>query len=859
MAAPSSPLSDSTPEPAHAPSDPIAVVPGPARPAPSSPPFARRLRLPAWLGALLLVAAVFLVYQPAWHGEAVFDDTDHLTPPELQSTEGLARIWTELGVVSQYYPVTHSLFWVQQRLWGDAMLGYHLSNLALHALATLLLLRFLRRLDLPGAWFAAAVFALHPVQVESVAWISEQKNTLSTVFYFAAALAWLRFDLTRRPSAYAALVVLFVLGLLSKAVVATLPAALLVLIWWWRGRVDWRRDLAPLLPLLVLGIASGVFTAWVERRFIGAEGADHALAPLERALLAGRVLWFYAGKLLWPAELVFIYPRWTLDAASVRQWFPAISSAALVAAFWIRRRSGRGPLAAALLFAGALVPVLGFLNVYPFVYSYVADHYVYLAAPVLFSAFSAGLVLALRRRGWQDHPAVPVAGFALLATLAALSWRQSRDYATAEALWRATVTRNPDSFVARANLSNLLLADGHVEESITHARRALELRPDFAEVHVNLGNALRAADKPDEARGHYEHAVKLRPDFAQAHYNLGALALARGDGKTAIAALSEAVRLSPDFIQARNTLANLLIELGRGAEALEHAQRVTAFRPDDADARRHLGNALVQSGRIDEGRAELEHALRLRPEFARAHHDLGYIAFQSGKADEADARFARAAELDPGFPTPNYFRATLRLQQGRPEEAIPYFERALAAVPSAPQTINDLGVALAQLGRGDEALARFRRAAELAPDFAAAHNNIGKIVQQQGHGPEAARHYRAALKLEPDNPETLANLAWVLATTPEDDTRNGVQAIYLAQRANQLAKGQDPYALRSLAAAFAENGRFAEAISATRAALRLAESTGDQSLAELLQAQLTLHQSNAPVREAPPASPSAPM
>ena len=823
--------------------------------APSTTPWWRQ----SWFLALLLVGVTFLAYQPAWHGEAVFDDTDHLTPPELQSAEGLARIWTELGVVSQYYPVTHSLFWAQQRLWGDAMLGYHLSNLALHALAALLLLRILRRLDLPGAWLAAAVFALHPVQVESVAWISEQKNTLSTVFYFAAALAWLRFDLTRRPAAYAALVVFFVLGLLSKAVVATLPAALLVLVWWWRGRIDRRRDLLPLLPLIVLGVASGVFTAWVERRFIGAEGADYAVPPLERALLAGRVLWFYAGKLLWPAELIFIYPRWTLDAAALRQWLPSLAALAVVYVFWIQRRRARGPLAAALLFTGALVPVLGFLDVYPFVYSYVADHYVYLATPVFFAALACAAVLALRRRGWQDRPAARLAGVALLAGLAALSWRQSREYATSEALWRATVAKNPDSFVARSNLSNLLLAQGRVDESIVHGRRALELRPDFAEVHVNLGNALRAAGKPDEALGHYRQAVKLRPDFAQAHYNLGALAVARGDGKAAVESLSESVRLSPDFIQARNTLANLLNELGRGPEALEHAQRIVDFRPADADARRHLGNALLQSGRLEEGVAELQHALRLRPDFARAHHDLGYVDFQAGRTDAADARFARAAELDPTLAQANHFRATIRLQSGRPAEAIPFFERALAADPGSPQTVNDLGVALAQLGRGEEALVRFRRAAELAPDFASAHNNIGKIMQQQGHAAEAVRHFRAALKLEADNPDTLANLAWVLATAPEDATRNGVQAIYLAQRANQLAKGQDPYALRSLAAAFAENGRFAEAISAAGAALRLARSTGDQSLADLLQNQLALHQSNSPIREAPPEPTSKPM
>lgn len=811
-------------------------------------PARSRVAFAPWLGALLLVVAIFFAYQPAWHGEAVFDDSDHLTPPELQTTAGLARIWTELGVVSQYYPVTHSAFWLQHRLWGDAMLGYHLANIALHALATLLLLRLLRKLALPGAWFAAALFALHPIQTESVAWISEQKNTLSTVFYLAAALAWLRFDSTRRPAAYAALVVLFFLGLLSKSVVATLPAALLVVVWWRRGRIDWRRDFLPLLPLLALGVASGLFTAWVERRFIGAEGADYSLPLIERGLLAGRVLWFYAGQLLFPAELVFIYPRWTIDSAVAWQWLPPLAALSLVAVLWIRRDVARGPLAAVLLFAGTLVPVLGFLDVYPFVYSYVADHYVYLATPVFFASLAAALALALRRRALLDRPAVRLAGVALVAALAALTWRHSRDYATAEGLWRSTAAKNPDAFVAHANLANLLLADGRAEESLASGRRALALRPDFAEVHVNLGNALRATDRPDEALAHYREAVALRPDFAQAHYNLGALAMARGDTDAALRALAESVRLSPDFIQARNLLANLLNQLGRGAEAVEHARHIAAYRPDDAEARRHLGNALVQSGEFAAGRAELETALRLRPDLARAHLDLGFIALQLDQPEEADKRFARAAETDPALADAHYFRGSLWLGQGRPDEAVKHFERALAVHADAPRTLNDLGVALAQLGRGDEALARFTRAAELSPDFAAAHNNVGKILQQQGRGAEAARHFRASLKLDPDNTDTLANLAWLLATASSDADRNGLQAIYLAQRANVRAQGRDPWVLRSLAAALAENGRYAEAVSTARQALALAETNQDEFLRDLLRDQLASHESRAPAR-----------
>ena len=226
----------------------------------------------SWLLALLLVTATLVAYQPAWNGQPVYDDDDHLTPPELQSLSGLARIWIRPGVVSQYYPIAHSAFWLQHMLWGYWMPGYHLLNILLHVFCALLLLMILKHLEVPGAWLAAAIFALHPVEVESVAWISELKNTLSTVFYFGAALAYLDFDRTRQCRLYVLALALFSAGLLSKSVVASLPAALLVVFWWKRGTLSWKRDLRSLVPFFLVGIVAGLFTAWVERRFIGAEG-----------------------------------------------------------------------------------------------------------------------------------------------------------------------------------------------------------------------------------------------------------------------------------------------------------------------------------------------------------------------------------------------------------------------------------------------------------------------------------------------------------------------------------------------------------------------------------------------------------
>ena len=353
--------------------------------------------------AALIVLLVVVAYWPALSAGFIWDDNGHVTRADLQSLDGLRRIWFEPGATQQYYPVLHSAFWLEHRLWGGAAAGYHAINLLWHAIAAFLFGLVLRRLAVPGAWFGALLFALHPVGVESAAWVSEQKNTLSALLYLAAALAYLAFDDRRQWNRYALATVLFLLALLTKTVTATLPAALLVIAWWRRGRLGWKRDFAPLAPWLVLGIAGGLGTAWYEHSVIGAQGDDFALAPLERLLLAGRAAWFYLGKLAWPHPLIFIYPRWEIDASAWTQYlFPLGAALVLAALLATSIRTGRrGPLAVALLFAGTLFPVLGFVNVYPFIYSFVADHFQYHASLAVFAgaaAATAGFASLRHRR-----------------------------------------------------------------------------------------------------------------------------------------------------------------------------------------------------------------------------------------------------------------------------------------------------------------------------------------------------------------------------------------------------------------------------------------------------------------------------
>lgn len=690
---------------------------------------------PGWtrrdtLWALLLTLATMLAYQPAWHGAAVFDDSDHLTPPELQSLEGLGRIWTEVGVVSQYYPVTHSFFWLQQQLWGDAMTGYHFATLLLHVGVALLLVHVMRQLELPGAWLAGALFALHPVHVESVAWISEQKNTLSTLLYLVAALACLKFEHSRSPRTYVVALGWFVLALGAKTVVASLPAALLVVTWWRRGKLDWRNDVRPLVPFFVLGAAAGLFTAWVERRFIGADGTDFTLGVVERGLVAGRALWFYVGNVVWPADLAFIYPRWNVRAGDWLQYlWPAAAIVVLAAACFVRRRT-RAPLAVALLFTGTLFPVLGFLNVYPFVYSFVADHYQYLANVALIAALAAALTLAVKRVAAIRPQVGVVAAMILLGGLAALTWRESRNYTDAETLWRATLARNPDAFVAHSNLANCLFETGRTDEALRHARRALELKPRFAELHNNLGHFLLELGRLDEALASIRTAVELRPGLAQAQFSLAAALLRRADvadRTTVEQALQRAIAVRPDFVRARTVLAGVYLDAGRVDEAVVLLEAALRVRPDDADANNNLGNAQLRLGRNDEAVASYRRAIAAAPTDFSAHHNLGAALTVLGRSDEAKGSFRRAMQLNPDFVPARVSLGLLEVESGNTQAALEVLRRAVAIEPAHAVAQNALGVALMQTGAAiDEAIIAFRAAVQADPTFVLARENLAR-------------------------------------------------------------------------------------------------------------------------------------
>ncbi len=558
---------------------------------------------------LVVFAAVLLAYFPALRAGFIWDDQPgHVTKPELRSLAGLARIWCEVGATQQYYPLLHSAFWVEHKLWGDAPFGYHFVNVFLHALSACLFGSLLRRLAVPGAWFAAALFALHPVCVESVAWVSEQKNTISTAFYLLAALAWLRFDGSRRWRDYALASCWFAAALLTKTVTATLPAALVVIVWWQRGRINGRRDVTPLLPWFAAGLGAGLLTAWVEHTQIGAQGGEFALGPIERVLIAGRAAWFYFGKLLWPADLIFIYPRWTIDATQAWQWlFPLGTGAALAALWWARNRN-RGPLAAALFFGGTLFPALGFVNVFPFVYSYVADHFQYVACLGVLTLAAATGARLMRERA----PALRrAAGIGILATLGCLTWRHASTYRDVFTLYRATLAKNPACWMAHNNLAIALVDAGRAAEALPHYEQALRHRPNYAEAENNVGYALTQLGRAAEALPHLDRALSLKPHYADAHNNRGAALMALGRIAEGIAAFAEATRLNPKLALAHLNHGRALAASGRIADAIPPLRTAVELQPGYAEAHFYLAVAFKQTGRDAEAERHMDRAVKL--------------------------------------------------------------------------------------------------------------------------------------------------------------------------------------------------------------------------------------------------------
>ena len=514
-----------------------------------------------WLLAVLLLVLAFVAYKPAWRAGFIWDDDDHLTTNTVLTVPyGLSLVWSSVAY-SRYYPLTLTTFWCERQLWGLNPLPYHLVNIALHAINGFLVFLLLFRLRVPSPWLAAVVWVLHPVNVESVAWITELKNTQSGFFFFGALLCFLQFEAKQQRHWYALALLCGACALLSKASTVILPLALLLCVWWERGH--WRRhDFLRMVPFFVMAGLMSLLAIVEQRGNIMRQGsAEWSMGVGQCLLIAGKAIWFYLGKIIWPVNLTFVYPRWELSTNSPASYLPMVGLIAVAIILWISRRQSwaRACIFGFGFFVVALLPVLGFFDVFYFRYSFVADHFQYLASLGVIACITSGMAYVLEHN--RLSPAVYVA---LLVTLSVMTWRQSQVYHDTETLWSDTVAKNPNGWMPQYNLAETLWQAGRHEESIPHFERALQLNSHYTDAQYNPEFSLAQLGRLAEAIGQSTQKFRIKTNYAEAHNQLG-IALLQGDrASDAISQFKEALRLQPDYPGAQSNLKIAVAQFSAG-------------------------------------------------------------------------------------------------------------------------------------------------------------------------------------------------------------------------------------------------------------------------------------------------------
>jgi tetratricopeptide (TPR) repeat protein len=515
-----------------------------------------------WVWGLILLLAVILVYQPVWYAGFIWDDDDHVTAnPCIVGPLGLTEIWTTS--LANFFPLTLTTFWVEHALWGLEPLGYHLVNVFMHGACAVALWRVLRSLQIPGAWLGAALWALHPVEVESAAWISETKNTQSGLFFLLSILffvKWLKMrGLDRRSGGgwnYALTLIFAALSMASKSSTAILPGVLCLCAWWIEGRWQWR-NLARVAPVFLMSIAGSALSIWTQTQELAAMADPQWVRTWpERLVAAGDAVWFYLGKLLWPHPLIVIYPRWQIDASQWVAYLPLLAVMIVLFILWFKRESWARPwFFVFAYFLVVLFPGLGLIDNSIFRYSLVFDHFQYLADMGPLALAGAGMVrfvdFAIPKRPWLQA----TLGAGVLLILGVTSWQRAWAYESLETLWADTLAKNPNCWAAHNNLGAALLQKGRVDEATIHFQKAVEINPSDAEAHCNLGGCLYEKGRMDGAMAEFQKAVEIKPNLADAQNNLGCVLLQKGRVDEAIARFQAALRLNPGYVTAQNNLA----------------------------------------------------------------------------------------------------------------------------------------------------------------------------------------------------------------------------------------------------------------------------------------------------------------
>ena len=750
-------------------------------------------RFAGWLigRALVLGLLVAAAYLPALEAGFVWDDRIFIEgQPVVHDWSGLWNIWfspADIKKEAHYWPVVYTSFWLEHKLWGLNPLGYHAVNLLLHIANVLLIWRLLGRLAVPGAWVIAAVFAIHPLHVESVAWVIERKDLLSALFYLTAALTWIRYVEAPKPARYLLVLVLFTAGLLSKSIVVTLPVALLIWHWWKSGRVT-RTDLLRLAPLFGLALA---ITALDLSFHASREPLSLGYSFVERILIAARALWFYVAKLLWPTGLAVIYPLWEIDSADPVGWIYVLAAAALPALLWFGRdRVGRGPLAGVLFYGVTLSPVLGFVDYGYMQFSLVADRFQYLAGLGVLAVLLGAAAHSVSRIPAAVRTGAGVVLVAILAVLGTLTWRQAGIYRDDLTFFSHIVALNPEARNAHLNLIGPLWDAGRLEETLAAGRIAVAQRPDNANSHSNLAWVLIRLDRLGEAETALRTALGIDPRHRNANQNLGDVLRRRGQYEEAIERYRRVLEIDDGFVKGHGALGIALYDSGRYAdaiasldkalelepghstselalyagraalrldrldEAMRYLRRARKLRSGDPVTLVTLGEALVKAERNTEAMALYREALRIDPDFASAHVGLGAALFNLERYGEALEPLTRALrqEMDPGTAaTAHYLAARTLVELDRKDEAAAQFERTLERDPDHAEALVYLAHLRFEQKKYEDALGLYRAQENLNPGSVTVLANIGVTLYFLGRHAEALESMEHVLRLDPDH------------------------------------------------------------------------------------------------------------
>ncbi len=605
--------------------------------------------------ALVLVCIIFIAYLPTLYGSFVWDDGNYIYGNHLlRNTQGLWKIWFHPSSnlhESHYWPLVYTTFWLEYHVWNLAAFGYRLDNLILHILNTLLIWVILRRVldtfsqSVSYAWIAAAIFGLHPVHVESVSWIIERNSVMSGMFYLLAFLSYLYFENSGNWKIYTLGLVSFVCAMLSKSIAVSLPAALFLYLWWKNDSLN-KKQWISLIPYFAIA----PIMALLDMKYAHHQNpTKFSFSFMERCIIAGRGIWFYIGKLIWPADIMAVYPLWKINAYSFGQiLFPGTIVLILIILWLSRKRIGKGPLVAILFFIATVGPTLGFIDFDYMVHSYVADRYQYLASIGMITLFVTCISQIVPR-----NQNILLAGTGVICILLGiLTWRQTLTYKDTETLFRHNLALNPNSLAAHINLGDVFFDRGDYQNAKEQYYQALKIRPDFVQAHNNLGNILEREGKLEQAIAELNLALKLKPDYAEAYNNLGIVLASQGKIKEAVDSYNKALQLKPDYADPHNNLGNVFAEQGRNQEAVEQYVEALNAEPNYPEAHNNLAVILVKQGKLNEAINEYSEALRLRPNFALAHNNLGIALVQAGRVDEGMAHFRKALEIQPDYVDP---------------------------------------------------------------------------------------------------------------------------------------------------------------------------------------------------------------